>query len=182
MPVRDIFHKGDAAALDRIGDDHGWAVDLGPSLGNGLVDMVKIMAIDDAYVPAECAPFVGKGIQRHHRLGGSVGLQTIAIREGDEPREPVLVGEESRLPNLSLLLFPVPAEGENIVRGILQHSGESESAGGGQTQTECAGGGIESGGLWLVGVALQMGTGSTKRLQITGGEVAAVRQRGIENR
>src|SRR6202789_1219763 len=127
----------------RAPDDHG-----GPRVGGGgaprLVDGGAVMPVQAEGGPAEALPFRGDGLQGGDRRDRAVDLRVVGVEEDGERSEPVVRGEQRRLPDLPLLQLAVADDREHPRIGApLQPVGQGEPGGPGQAHAERAAGEVD---------------------------------------
>ena len=114
-------------------------------------------------------------------VDGSVDLQTVVVNDDTEVVQLVVGGKHECFPNLTLLAFTVTDDGIDTVILLVNLCAERHTASGGNALTQGAGGHIYTGGLFHVGMTLQMGIGLAEGFQILNGEIALFGQSGVQN-
>ena len=113
VPEDVVMHEGNSPTLDGVGDDDEGAC-VG-AVGQGLEELVVVVAIDVADIPAEGAPFGGKVTQLQCVLGEVEALHLVTIHDGDQIAQTMMCGKESGLPDSSLVAFAIAEDGEDAV-------------------------------------------------------------------
>jgi hypothetical protein len=156
VPIELVLDLGEAAALDGPGEDHRRLLPRAvPRICEGLVDGVRIVAVDDEHPGAEGHGTTCVGIQVPAQLGRTALTEAVDVDDGDEVRQAVIGGLVQRLPDGSFGQLAVAAEHPDPVGLPVQVlAGERDTDAVGQTLTERAGGDVDP-GQHRGGVALQ---------------------------
>ena len=146
VPEDVVLHEGDAFALDGVGDD-----DEGTSVaaGQGLAELVVVVAVDVADVPAEGAPFGGEVAELEGVLGEVEALHLVAVHDGDEVTQSVMRRKEGGLPDSPLVAFAIAEDGEDavFVGASVLAGGVGHAGGDGESVSEGAGAEFDAGQL-----------------------------------
>jgi hypothetical protein len=131
-------HGQDGQAVPDAGarDDRGRAR-IGDGGTKRGVECRDVMPVDVEGGPAEALPLGGDRLQGGDRRDGPVDLRVVGVEQHGERAEPVVRGEDRRLPDLALLQLAVADQREDAGgRAYLQPVGQREPDGAGQPHAE----------------------------------------------
>ena len=121
---------------------------------------------------------MGSGV--HYLGNGAVDLQAVPVEDSNEVIKLVVGGEHCRLPNLSLLALTVAKDGVDAVGVTVNLCRQGHTAGGGEAETERAGGHIDAGNALHIGMSLKTGVGFTESFYFFLREKSALSESGVK--
>jgi len=129
VPCKAILHEGDALALDCMSNQHG-RNGRGSGDRECLFEGFVAMAVDFLNMPTECTPFVSKRLQGQDSIDPAEALNLVVVDDADEVVEPVVRGEQGRLPGRALVTFAVAEQGDGATGALqpLSMKGDAGSA------------------------------------------------------
>ena len=177
------LHERDAAALLRLADDRGRAVEGAAALER-LDDRLHVVAVDLDRVPAEGLELGADVAGVHDLLGRAVGLEVVVVDDRGDVADPEVLRRGRRLPGLALLAVAVGEQAEGL-RGlveVVEPQREADPDGHREALAERTGRDLDAGGRAHVGVALEHRADLAELLELGVREVAVLGERGVEDR
>ena len=147
MPVLLVLHLGEAAALERAGQDDRRLVPAGlPGLGQGPVDRGEVVPVDDERPGPERGHAAAVDVGVPFMLGRAALAEPVDVDDRDQVGQLVVRGLVQGLPDRALGYLAVPAQDPDPVRQLVQVlAGQRHAHPVGQPLPQRAGGHVDPG-------------------------------------
>ena len=144
--------------------------------------VLHVVAVDLHHVPAEGAPLVGQGLHGHDLVDPAVDLDAVAVHDGHQVLQVVVVGGHGGLPDHALLDLAVAQHDIGHVVLVVELARQGHTHAHGQAVAQGAGGHVDAGHLVHVRVALENGVILTQGVEDGRVKVAPAGQRRVQHR